>query len=467
MTTINPANGEQLAKVGAAGEGDVNAAALAARRAFPGWRDLSPAERAGVLLKAADRVEQHSEELSKIESVDTGRPLIETREDVAAFADLFRYFAGVVRTEEDRVVHHHGSAFSMIVREPYGVAVLIVPWNFPFLIAGWKLAPALAAGNAVILKPASATPLSALRFAELTVDLFPAGVLNVVTGSGSVCGDALVRHPEVDKIAFTGSTEVGRGIAAAAAERVVPVTLELGGKSANIVFPDAPMDKAVEASAMAILYSQGQVCCAGSRLLLHESIRDEFLERLVKEFEKVKIGDPLQEDVRMGPVIDARQLDSVLSYVQKGQAEGARLLYGGKRLEGAPYEQGFFMEPTIFTDVKPDMCIAQEEIFGPVLAVTGFRDEAEAIEIANNSVYGLAGAVWTTNIARAVRVAKAVEAGTIWVNEYNLVPTGSPFGGYKQSGYGREVHKMALENYSRTKSVYVNIDEQPFGWYDR
>ncbi len=461
----NPATGEELSAVAAAEAADVEDAVRAAERAFGLWKNVSKVDRSRLLLQVADAVERHGEALARIESLNTGRVILETREDVSATADLFRYFAGVIRSEEESVVRHDASTMTIIYREPYGVVGQIVPWNFPFLIAGWKLAPALAAGNSVVIKPATLTPLSLLAFAEITADIIPGGVLNVLPGAGSKCGAALTAHPRVRKLAFTGSTEVGRGIAHAAAERVVPVTLELGGKSANIIFPDAPMERALEAAVMGILYGQGQVCSAGSRVLVHEEIHDRVVEELTRRFEGIRIGDPLDEQNRMGPLISEDQFRTVAEYVKKGVAEGAKLLTGGKRLTGGPYESGYYMAPTLFDGCAGGMEIVQEEIFGPVLVVQSFRDDEEAIQLANDCRYGLAGAVWTRDINRALRVTAAVETGTIWVNDYHPVPSGSPFGGYKESGHGREVHKSALEGYTQLKSVFINQNEAPYNYY--
>lgn len=457
----NPATGELIARVAAATARDVDAAVAAAAGAFGSWRQLGPVDRAGVLSRVAEVVDAHRKELGEIETRDTGRPIAETLFDVDAFSDLMRYFAGVVRSDEESMLRHSQTEMSLIHREPLGVVGLIIPWNYPFSTLGWKLAPALAAGNAVVAKPASLTPMSALRLCELTEDILPPGVLNVVTGSGSVCGEALITHPGIAKLSFTGSTAVGRRVAAAAAARTVPVTLELGGKSANIVFPDADMSRAVEAAAMAIMMSQGQVCSAGSRLLLHRDIAREFLGSLRRVLEGIKSGDPLDPETRMGPMASKAQFDAVMAYIETGKAEGATLFCGGRPGSFA----GFYIEPTVFTDTRPDMRIVQEEIFGPVLVVQEYAEEAEAVALANDSVYGLAGALWTKDINRALRVAGAIETGTVWINDYHPVPSGSPFGGIKESGYGREVHKSALDAYSRLKTVYINSSEEPYGWY--
>jgi aldehyde dehydrogenase (NAD+) len=471
----NPATGEPIARVAAGTASDVDAAVRAASGAFGAWRHLGPVDRAAVLSRIADAVDAHRQELGEIETRDTGRPIAETLFDVDAFSDLMRYFAGVVRSDEESMLRHSQTEVSLIRREPLGVVGLIIPWNYPFSTLGWKLAPALAAGNAVVAKPASLTPMTALRLCELTQDILPAGVLNVVTGSGSVCGEALITHPGIAKLSFTGSTAVGRRVAAAAAARTVPVTLELGGKSANIVFPDADMSRAVEAAAMAIMMSQGQVCSAGSRLLLHRDVAREFLESLRTVLGGIKIGDPLDPETRMGPMASKEQFDAVMAYIETGKAEGATLFCGGRPASfvgGSASTRGrtsagvgHFIEPTVFTDTRPDMRIVQEEIFGPVLVVQEYADEAEAVALANDSVYGLAGAVWTKDINRALRVAAAIETGTVWINDYHPVPSGSPFGGIKESGYGREVHKSALDAYSSLKTVYINSSDEPYGWY--
>jgi acyl-CoA reductase-like NAD-dependent aldehyde dehydrogenase len=406
--------------------------------------------------------------LARTESLDTGRVIAETRFDIDAIADLFHYFAGVTRSDEETLKRHDPQQMSMIVREPFGVVGAIVPWNFPFLISGWKLAPALAAGNAVVIKPATLTPLSLLAFAEITADILPAGLLNVLPGSGRVCGEAILAHPDIAKLSFTGSTEVGRHVAAKAAERVIPVTLELGGKSANIVFPDADYDRALEAAAMAIMMSQGQVCSAGSRLLLHEEIHDRFVADLVELCRTISIGDPLEETTRMGPMVSADQRDTVLEYIRIGTGEGAAIATGGDAPTGGPggiYDTGPYLNPTILTGVSPNMRVCREEIFGPVLVVQRFTDAADAITLANDSGYGLAGAVWTRDISVALEVAQAVRTGTVWINDYHPVPSGSPFGGFGQSGYGREVHKASLDGYSQLKTIYINTDRAGYGWY--
>jgi acyl-CoA reductase-like NAD-dependent aldehyde dehydrogenase len=357
------------------------------------------------------------------------------------------------------------NTMSIILREPIGVVGQIIPWNFPFLMAAWKIAPALAAGDTVVMKPSSITSLSLLEFVKILDTVLPPGVVNVITGKGSTAGNYVLEHPGFSKLAFTGSTEVGYNIADAAAKKLIPATLELGGKSANIYFADCQWDKAIEGTQIGILFNQGQVCCAGSRVFVQEGIYDTFLAEMKAAFEKIKIGLPWEEDTIMGTQIDEAQLNKILAYVEVGKQEGAKLVTGGKRITDGGLDKGFFMAPTIFADVDNKMRIAQEEIFGPVVCVIKFKDEAEVIAMANDSEYGLGGAVWTQDINRALRVAKEVETGRMWVNTYNQLPAHTPFGGYKKSGIGRETHRMMLDHYTQTKNIYISMSEEKVGFY--
>jgi aldehyde dehydrogenase (NAD+) len=461
-----PANGEFLATCVDAGKADVDAAVNAAWKAFESWKKVSPQERSSILLKIADLIDENKEKLAMVETMDNGKPVRETMNiDVPLASDHFRYFAGAVRTEEGEAVMIDDDHLSIILREPIGVVGQIIPWNFPFLMAAWKIAPALAAGDCVVIKPSSTTSLSILEFAKLLEKVVPAGVVNVVTGRGSTTGNYMLEHQGFKKLAFTGSTEVGYEIADAAAKKLIPATLELGGKSANIYFSDCPWDKAVEGTAMGILFNQGQVCCAGSRVFVHEDIYDRFIDAMTETFNKVKVGLPWKEDTVMGCQIDEGQLQKILNYVEIGKKEGARLVCGGERVTDNGLDKGCFMRPTILADVTNDMRVAQEEIFGPVVVVIKFKDEDEVINMANDSEYGLGGAVWTKDINRALRVARAVETGRMWVNVYNNLPAHAPFGGYKKSGIGRETHKMMLDHYSQKKNIFISLSESKLGLY--
>lgn len=461
-----PADGELLATCAEAGREDVDRAVAAAWKAFETWRDVSPQERSALLLKIADLIDANNEKLAMVETEDNGKPIRETTSiDVPLASDHFRYFASAIRTEEGQAVMIDKNNLSIILREPIGVVGQIIPWNFPFLMAAWKIAPALAAGDTVVIKPSSVTSLSILEFAKLIQKVLPPGVVNVVTGRGSTTGNYVLEHTGFRKLAFTGSTEVGYTIADAAAKKLIPATLELGGKSANIYFPDCPWEKAVEGVLLGILFNQGQVCCAGSRVFVHEQIYDKFLADTAAAFKKVKVGLPWEKDTIMGCQVNEEQLRKILAYVEVGKKEGANVACGGARITEKGLDKGFFMQPTILADVKPKMRVAQEEIFGPVVCFLKFKDEEEVIRMANDSEYGLGGAVWTKDINRAFRVARAVETGRMWVNNYNTLPAHAPFGGYKKSGIGRETHKMMLEHYTQKKNIFISLSESKIGLY--
>lgn len=466
FTTKCPANGEKLAECAQATKEDVDDAVREAWKAFETWKKVPTSERAAILNKIADIIDANTEHLAMVESLDNGKPIRETMAiDIPLSAKHFRYFAGCIMAEEGSANVLDEQFLSLILREPIGVVGQIVPWNFPFLMAAWKLAPVLAAGCCTVFKPSSDTSLSVLEFARLVQDVIPKGVFNVITGSGSKSGQYMLDHKGFRKLAFTGSTEVGRQVALAAADRLIPATLELGGKSANIFFPDCNWEQAIDGLQLGILFNQGQVCCAGSRVFVHEDIYDKFLEDAVKAFNNVKVGVSWDPETQMGSQINERQLEKILSYVEIGKQEGARLICGGERITDGELAKGCFMRPTLLADVTNDMRVAQEEIFGPVACILKFRDEDEVIRMANDNAYGLGGAVWTRDLNRAIRVSRGIETGRMWVNTYNQIPEGSPFGGYKESGIGRETHKVILEHYTQMKNIMINLSEAPSGFY--
>jgi acyl-CoA reductase-like NAD-dependent aldehyde dehydrogenase len=446
LSVIEPATEAVLAEIPRAGPEEVDEAVARAKAALPAWRALAPAERAAALRSLAETLAGHHEELAVLEARNAGKAIGDARGEIAMVIDTFRYYAGAPeRLLGDTIPVAGGQAFT--VREPLGVVGLITPWNFPLTIASWKLAPALAAGNTVVLKPAELTPLSALRFAELAADAGLAeGVVNVVAGPGRTCGQRLVEHPDVAKIAFTGSTEVGRSIAAGAAQTIKRVTLELGGKSANIVFADADLEAAAAAAPLAVFGNAGQDCCARSRILVQEDVLERFLELLEPQVKALRVGDPLQETTQMGPLISAAQREAVASFLD-GEAPVA---FRGDAPDGA----GFWFAPTVLAPVNPSDRVAREEVFGPIAAVISFSDEADAVRLANDSIYGLSGSIWTRDGARALRVARAVETGVLSINANTSVRVTTPFGGFKQSGYGRELGPHALDAYTEVKTIF-------------
>ena len=466
FTTKCPANGEKLAECAQATKEDVDDAVREAWKAFETWKKVPTSERAAILNKIADIIDANTEHLAMVESLDNGKPIRETMAiDIPLSAKHFRYFAGCIMAEEGSANILDEQFLSLILREPIGVVGQIVPWNFPFLMAAWKLAPVLAAGCCTVFKPSSDTSLSVLEFARLVQDVIPKGVFNVITGSGSKSGQYMLDHKGFRKLAFTGSTEVGRQVALAAADRLIPATLELGGKSANIFFPDCNWEQAIDGLQLGILFNQGQVCCAGSRVFVHEDIYDKFLEDAVKAFNNVKVGVSWDPETQMGSQINKGQMEKILQYIEIGKAEGAELLCGGEQLMSEGLENGCFLKPTLLGNVTNHMRVAQEEIFGPVACILKFRTEDEVIDMANDSEYGLGGAVWTRDINRALRVSRAIETGRMWVNTYNAIPEGAPFGGYKASGIGRETHKVMLEHYTQMKNIMINLSESPTGFY--
>lgn len=457
--TPDPATGETLATLYEAGPEDVDKAVKAAREAFDRgeWRTMNPAERSRLMYKLADLMEEHKTELAQLETLDNGKPISETTAgDIPLSIEHMRYYAGWATKITGQTIPVNGPYFNYTRHEPVGVVGQIIPWNFPLLMAMWKMGAALAAGCTVVLKPAEQTPLSALYLAELIDEAgFPKGVINIIPGFGETAGEALTDHALVDKLAFTGSTEIGKKIMEKAAKSVKRVTLELGGKSPNIILPDADLKKAIPGALTGVMFNQGQVCCAGSRVFIHKDQYDKVVEEMAAYSKSLRQGAGLHEDTQMGPLVSKEQHERVLSYIEKGRQEGAKIAAGGT----CPYEQGYFVSPTVFTNVEDEMTIAKEEIFGPVLAAIPYETVDEVIERANRSEYGLAAGVWTENLKNAHYIADRLQAGTVWVNCYNAFDAASPFGGYKQSGLGREMGSYALDNYTEVKSVWIHTGE--------
>src|SRR5438876_2629866 len=460
MEVVNPATEEVIAAVASADLADVDAAVAAARGALNGpWGKLSARDRGRLIWTLGEKLMQHADEIARLETLHNGKPIFESRQiEIPAAAECFQYYAGWADKIHGETIPVKGNYLTYTLREPVGVLAAIVLWNFPLLLTAWKVAPALACGNTVIVKPASQTPLTALALADLAQEAgIPAGVLNVVTGPGSRVGQMLVAHQGIDKIAFTGDTATGKQIMRGSAETLKHITLELGGKSPNIVFPDADLEAAVRGATSGIFYGKGEVCAAGSRLLVDRSIKDEFIDQVAARARKMVPGDPMDPKTRLGAISSKKQLETDLRYIETAKKEGATLVAGGSRADIGT-GKGYFLQPTVFANVAPEMTIAREEIFGPVLAAIEFADLDEAIARANDSTYGLAAAVWTKDIKKAHYVARKLQVGTVWINTYNVYDTAAPFGGYKQSGFGREMSMHALEHYTQVKSVWVDMN---------
>jgi len=460
MDVINPATEEVIAQVASAGAADLDAAVSSARAALDGpWARLSARERGRLVRRLGDRLLERADEVARLETLHNGKPISESRQiEIPAAAECFEYYGGWSDKVMGETIPVKGNHLTYTLREPLGVVAAIVPWNFPLLLAAWKVAPALACGNTVILKPASQTPLTALALAEIGLEVgLPPGVLNVLTGPGAKLGQSIVEHPGIDKIAFTGDTGTGKGIMRGAADTLKRITLELGGKSPNIVLPDADLEAAVRGATIGIFYGKGEVCAAGSRLLVDRSIKDQFVDKLAARAKKMTAGDPMNPQTRFGALSSKKQLETVMRYIDSGKREGATLVAGGARADIGT-GRGYFVQPTVFTDVRPEMTISREEIFGPVLATIEFSDLDEAIARANDTQYGLAAGVWTRDIKKAHYIARKLQAGTVWINTYNVYDTAAPFGGYKHSGFGREMSAHALDHYTQIKSVWVDLN---------
>jgi betaine-aldehyde dehydrogenase len=468
LPSLNPHDNSALAQVAMAGKADIDKAVEAARAAFPKWSRTAAADRGRLLLALAERIEQHAEELARLETLDTGHPLRDTRAlDAPRTAATFRYFGGMADKFEGTVVPVEAGFLNYVLREPLGVVGQVVPWNFPLMFTSWKMAPALAAGNCVVMKPAELTPLSSLRIAELMHEVgFPEGVVNVVPGLGAVAGQYLAEHPGVAKIAFTGSTATGRRIVQASAGNLKKVQLELGGKGANVVFEDASLGAAVNGSAFAIFHNQGQACVAGSRLLLHEKIADAFLAKFLALARSIRLGNPMEPGTEMGPLTSVQHRDRVLRYVQVAKDQGGEVLLGGGPPDRADLSRGCYVEPTVVR-ARPTDRVCQEEVFGPFATVTTFSDDDEALAIANGTEYGLGGGLWTSDVRRAHRFAREMKSGMVWINCYKRVNPASPFGGVGSSGYGREMGFEAMREYTQAKSIWVNVDAQIPPYYPR
>lgn len=469
LATLNPHDNSVIADVAMAGKADIDRAVQAAGKAFPKWSRMAAADRGRILLRLADLIEANAEELARLESLDTGHPLRDSRSlDVPRTAACYRYFGGMADKFQGDVVPVEAGFLNYLLREPLGIVGQVVPWNFPLMFTSWKMAPALAAGNCVVMKPAEITPLSSLKIAELMAEAgMPDGVVNIVPGLGSVAGQYIAEHPQIAKVAFTGSTATGRRIVQASAGNLKKVQLELGGKGANIVFDDANLTAAVNGSAWAIFHNQGQACIAGSRLVLHERIADAFLEQFLPLARSIRLGNPLDAATEMGPLTSAQHRDRVLGYVDVARSEGGEVLAGGKAPSSSDLQQGCYVEPTVVKVRDFKDRVAQEEVFGPFVTVMTFKTDEQALEIANGTEYGLGGGLWTSNLQRAHKVARDMKSGMVWINSYKRVNPGSPFGGVGQSGYGREMGFEAMREYTQVKSVWINVDAEIAPWYAR